>query len=509
MAINILLIEDNPDHILFTRKILEKTAGEYRLDSASEPKEGLKKLIEQNYDVVLCDYRMPGLTAFDMLKEMRHKGKDVPFIVVTASGNEKVAVGLMKEGAYDYIIKDVSYEDTLPVVVRRSLEIFNAKKEKERLEKKIEQAAQEWEATFNSITDLISIHDRDFRILRVNKVFKDMFKMSDEEIVNKKCHEIFHGTSDTSWPNCPHKRVLETKRPQQIEFFEPRFKIYLEVSVSPIFNEKGDVAATVHITKDITKRKKAEQKLADAYQELKDTQEQLIQSSKMAAMGQLAAGISHELNQPLTGIKGFAQAAHMDMEENNPLRGDINKIIEQADRMDKIIKNIRLFARKSDFEMQEIDVNQPIENAVMLLNEQLKVRNIRLKKQLGGNLPKIEGDLNQFQQVFLNLITNARDAIDSLKRPEGGELAIKTSLSEDKKNIHIYFQDTGCGIPKEHLGNIFNPFFTTKSPDGGIGLGLSIAYRIVENHKGRIEVRSKVNEGTTFKIIIPVNRVKT
>jgi signal transduction histidine kinase len=302
---------------------------------------------------------------------------------------------------------------------------------------------------------------------------------------------------------------LETKRPQQIEFFEPRFKSYLEVSVSPIFDEKGEIMATVHITKDITKRKKAEQKLADAYQELKDTQEQLIQSSKMAAMGQLAAGISHELNQPLTGIKGFAQAVHMDMEEDNPLKEDINKIIEQADRMDRIIKNIRLFARKSEFEMQEIDINQPIESAVMLMSEQLKVHNILLKKQLDENLPKIEGDLNQFQQVFLNLITNARDAIDSLKRPDGGELTIKTCLNEDKKNIEIYFQDTGCGIPSEHLENIFNPFFTTKSPDGGIGLGLSIAYRSIENHKGRIEVRSKVGEGTTFKIIIPVNRVKT
>ena len=252
-------------------------------------------------------------------------------------------------------------------------------------------------------------------------------------------------------------------------------------------------------------RKKAEKELADAYQRLKETQEQLIQSAKMAAMGQLAAGVSHELNQPLTGIKGFAQAVLMDLKENNPLRGDLNKIIEQANRMDKIIQHVRFFARKSGFMMKELDVNQPIEDSLMLLSQQLKVHNIRLKTSLGRNLPKIRGDSNQLEQVFLNLITNARDAIDSLRSPDGGEIIVESALSKDKKNIEITFKDTGCGIARENLGNIFNPFFTTKSPDGGIGLGLSIVYRIIEHHKGKIEVDSEEGKGTTFKITLPVS----
>jgi len=501
--IKILLIEDNPDHILFTKKILEKESGQFECAPVGEVKEGLRKIIEESYDLILCDYRLPGFTALDILKEMRSKGKDLPLVVVTASGSEKVAVDLMKEGAYDYVVKDASYGDILPVVVKRSMERFNAKKERENLETKVKQAAEEWEATFNSITDLISIHNLDFKIIRVNKAFTKRFGMKPEEVIGKSCYEILHGTKEPL-DNCPHKKALETKKSQQMEFFDPRFRIYLEASVSPIFNENGEVTATVHILKDISARKKAEQKLADAYQEVKDTQEQLVQSSKMAAIGQLAAGISHELNQPLTGIKGFAQVAFLDLDEQSPLRADLQKIIEQADRMDIIIQNVRLFAKKSEFVLKEFDINKSIEDTLMLLTEQLKVLNIRLQESLGSNLPLIKGDANQLQQVFLNLITNARDAIDSLKRPEGGEITIKTYLSQDKKNIEIIIQDTGCGIPGENLPNIFNPFFTTKSPAGGMGLGLSIVYRIIESHNGKIDVESQAGRGATFKILLPV-----
>ncbi|MFH1996349.1 MAG: PAS domain S-box protein [Candidatus Omnitrophota bacterium] len=258
--------------------------------------------------------------------------------------------------------------------------------------------------------------------------------------------------------------------------------------------------------RDITKRKKAERALEDAYQKLKETQQQLIQSAKMAAMGQLAAGISHELNQPLTGVKGFAQAALADLDEKSPIRADLDKIVEQTDRMDGIIQNVRFFAKKSEFKMEEIDINKPVEDSLMLLSQQLKLHNIRLTKSLAKGPLKLKGDSNQLQQAFLNFITNARDAIDSLDGHQGGEITVKTALSRDKKKIEVTFEDTGCGISKENLENIFNPFFTTKSPAGGVGLGLSIVYRIIEGHGGRVEVSSKEGKGTTFKIKLPIYR---
>ena len=379
MPTRILFIDDNPDYILFTKRILQKAKNSYQLDCVTDAREGLNRILGQDYGVVLCDYRMPGLSALDILKEIRIKGKDLPFIVVTVSGDIKAAVDLMKEGAYDYILKDLSYEEALPLVITRSIERYKMKKDKQ----------------------------------------------------------------------------------------------------------------------------KAEKALEEAYHNLKNTQEQLIQSGKMAAIGQLASGISHELNQPLTGVKGFAQAALMDLDENNHLRGDLDKIIAQADRMDKIIKNVRFFARKSEFKLETIDINKPLENSLMFLAQQFKVHNIQLNTFLDKKLPKIRGDMNQLVQVFLNLISNARDAIDSLG-PKGGKITIETALSKDKKNIEVTFKDTGCGIPKKDLENVFNPFFTTKSPGGGMGLGLSIVYRIIENHQGKIEVSSIEREWTKFRIILPV-----
>lgn len=262
------------------------------------------------------------------------------------------------------------------------------------------------------------------------------------------------------------------------------------------------------VSLESSERKKAEEELRLAYKKLKHAQQELIQASKMAAMGQLAAGISHELNQPLTGIKGFAQAVLMDLEKESPFRNDLNKIVEQVDRMDIIIKNVRFFARESDFKIVELDVNQVILDSLMLLSQQLNVHNIRVIQELGSDIPKIQGYPNQLQQAFLNIISNARDAILSLNRPEGGEIRIRTALSQDKNHVEIIFQDTGCGIPEENLQHIFSPFYTTKSSDRGMGLGLSITYRIIENHQGKIEFKSKAGEGTIFRIVLPLKGTK-
>ena len=310
------------------------------------------------------------------------------------------------------------------------------------------------------------------------------------------------------------KKAIETKKMYETEYrvrrFDGVYRCFLTRGV-PMLKEGGNIREWVGICIDITERKKAEEKLTQAYDELRRTQEQLIQSSKMAAMGQLAAGISHELNQPLTGIKGFAQAAFEDLDDKNPAREDLSKIIEQTDRMDKIIKNMRFFAKKSEFTMEELDINKPIEDAIALLSEQLKVHNIELQRRLAKDLPKIQGDSNQLQQVFLNLLSNSRDAMEILKRPEGGKITIKTSLAKDKNYIEIIVEDTGCGISKENQHNIFNPFFTTKSPSGGMGLGLSITYRIIEAHKGAISFESAEGKGTMFKILLPItdNRPQT
>ncbi len=376
------------------------------------------------------------------------------------------------------------------------------------VEKKLRKEKDYLEKLHNSIGEAIFTVKMPERAIEfANSFIEDMFGYKAEECFGKKT-EMFYPDKEgfLEFGKKLKKTIEQGKDIMDTEQLLRRKngEIFPSEIKTSFFRVNGEITQVISIIRDVTERKKAEQSLQETYQKLKETQEQLIQAEKMSAIGQLAAGISHELNQPLTGIKGFSQAILMDLDKDNPINEDLRKIIEQANRMDKIIQRIRLFARKSDFKIQEFDINQPIEDSFLLLNKQLSVHNVQVEKSLSKNLPRVQGDPNQLEQVFLNLITNARDAINSLNSSKGEKITIKTSLSKDKKHIEITFKDTGCGICKGDLTNIFNPFFTTKFPDGGTGLGLSLVYRIIENHKGKISVKSKEGKGTTVRILLPI-----
>jgi len=241
--------------------------------------------------------------------------------------------------------------------------------------------------------------------------------------------------------------------------------------------------------------------LEETNKTLRETQAQLIQASKMAAMGQFGAGVAHELNQPLAGISGYTDLLLLKMEKETAEWRYAKKIEDQCVRMTKIVNNLRTFARQSKFEYSETDVNQPIDDALMLLGEQLRSHNIKVKRDLATNLPKVTADANQLEQVFLNLVSNAKDAID----PQGsGTITIISRQSEKTDFVEVLVIDTGTGMDSSTISDIFNPFFTTKDVGKGTGLGLSISLGIIEDHGGRIEVHSVKNRGTAFRISLPV-----
>jgi two-component system NtrC family sensor kinase len=241
--------------------------------------------------------------------------------------------------------------------------------------------------------------------------------------------------------------------------------------------------------------------LEEANRNLRDTQAQLIQASKMAAMGQFGAGVAHELNQPLAGISGYTDLLLLKIEKETPEWRYAKKIEDQCVRMTKIVNNLRTFARQSKFEYAETDINQPIDDALMLLGEQLRSHNIKVKRDLAPDLPRVLADANQLEQVFLNLITNAKDAIE----PKGsGTLSVISRLGEKTDFVHVLVADTGIGMDPATINDIFNPFFTTKDVGKGTGLGLSISLGIIEDHGGKIEVYSLKGEGTAFRMSLPV-----
>lgn len=232
-------------------------------------------------------------------------------------------------------------------------------------------------------------------------------------------------------------------------------------------------------------------------EDLKKSQVQLIQSAKLAAIGELASNIAHEINNPLTSILGYAGLIKT---ETDPLtrKEDLEIIEKEALRAREIIKNLLDFARQTPLKIEEVDINNVLKTVLSLTKSQARAGDIEVIEYLKEELPKVPIDINQIKQVFINIINNAIFAM-----PGGGKLWISTTIDDGKDFVRVGFKDTGTGISEENLTRIFEPFFTTKDASSGTGLGLSISYGIVERHGGKIEVDSKVGEGSTFIVKLP------
>ncbi len=351
---------------------------------------------------------------------------------------------------------------------------------------KVERSAKEWEETFDSITDLISIHSRDHRILRVNKAFVNAFNKTKDEIVGRSCFELFHGT-DKPPAFCPHEKTLGKGIAYSTEQFEPLLGIWVQISTSPIFNEQGEIVATVHSTRDISERKKL--------------LEQLMAQDRLASVGQLVAGVAHEIKNPLTGVVGFSDLL-LTNKACKDFAEDLKIINDEAKRAVQIVNNLLTFARKQPEGKAEIQINEQIERVIALRAHEQKGNNIHVISRLAPDLPGIMGNSSQMLQVFFNLVVNAEHAM--LGAHNKGTLTITTERAGDIVRVSI--ADDGSGISPENMKKLFIPFFTTKPAGKGTGLGLSICYGIVTEHGGKLYAESEYGKGATFIIELPVHR---
>ena len=243
-----------------------------------------------------------------------------------------------------------------------------------------------------------------------------------------------------------------------------------------------------------------------------ETEQQLIQASKMATLGEMATGVAHELNQPLSVIKTASQFFMKKIRKKEKIEDDIllsmtEEIDAYVDRATKIINHMRQFGRKSDINLEKVQVNGVLEKALEILGQQLKVRGIEVVWDLEDDLPLVMADSDRLEQVFVNLLINARDAIDERwesKPHQKGDKKISLKTKSGAREIMVEISDTGAGIPKPILERIFEPFYTTKKVGQGTGLGLSISYGIIKDCKGRIRAVSHEGGGAVFRINFPI-----
>ncbi|MFO7980586.1 MAG: cache domain-containing protein [Candidatus Aminicenantes bacterium] len=245
--------------------------------------------------------------------------------------------------------------------------------------------------------------------------------------------------------------------------------------------------------------KTLEKKVEERTKELREMQAHLIQSEKLASLGKLAAGVAHEINNPLGGILIYSHLILEDIDKDTPYYDNLRKIVKETSRCKEIVKGLLEFARPKEPETSIVDINNVVEKALSIIETKTLFQNIKIKKKYSSSLPKITADSAQLQQVFINIIINAAEAMEG-----NGSLIIETGVNDQEKQIYICFQDTGPGIPDEVKNRLFEPFFTTKEVGKGTGLGLAISYSFIRKHNGTIEVKSKVNEGSTFIVKLPI-----
>jgi PAS domain S-box-containing protein len=346
---------------------------------------------------------------------------------------------------------------------------------------------------FDNSPDAIVMLDSTDRVVQINNGFERLFGYRAEEIKGRFINELIIPEDHTEEAAALSRTALEGKAARKETMRKCKDGRLIDVSALgyPIHFDDKTVGVYV-IYSDITGRKQAEERE-------KELQRELYLSSRLASIGELAAGVAHQLNNPLTGIVGFSQRLlrkTTDQETNQ----ELTRIYSEAERAVKIVQNLLTFARRRQPKKEYSDINNVVQSALELRAYELKTSNIEVKTNLASSMPKIMLDFHQIQEVFLNLILNAEQAMTEAN--SGGKLTIKTE--KNKEYVRCIFSDDGPGIPPENLDNIFDPFFTTKGERGGTGLGLSVCHGIIGEHAGKIYAKSKPRKGATFLVELPI-----
>lgn len=328
-------------------------------------------------------------------------------------------------------------------------------------------------------------------IISINRYGVRLFGYTPQGIIGKSIYDVFPGRAGSEIQHLIDQ-VFATHRGRRatLEVLLNGKEYHLNLNLTPI-REDGEIMSVLIIAHDITSSKKME--------------EQLYHTEKLASLGQLAAGVAHEINNPLAIILGFTDMLLEKTAADSKEYRILKTIERQGNNCKKIVENLMSFARSPERVQYETDINRNVEMVMEVVKNTLLTRKVKYHLQLAPGLPRVRGDAAQLQQVFLNLITNAVNAM-----PQGGDLTITTGLNATGDRVRIIFADTGEGIKKEHLPRIYDPFFTTRKVGEGTGLGLSVSYAILTKFGGTIECVSRTREeakdqsGTTFTITLPV-----
>jgi len=494
----ILVVDDEEGIRSLMRMTLELDG--HSVLTAEDGSTALEMFKNEKPDVVLLDVRMPDIDGIEVLSRIKAVSPDTEVIMITGHGDMDMAVESLRREASNFLTKPVS-EEILSFSLKRALEKLGLKKKLKQyttnLETLVREANLELEKAYHFRENLIENSPdaivgvkKGGQIVIFNSAAEKLLGYRKEEVIAKKnivdiylpgvAKQIMKDlrSNDFGGRGILQKRelILRDKGSEEIPVY---------ISAAILYDE-GKEAGSVGIFTDLREKQKLEQ--------------QLLRSEKLSSLGKLAAGIAHEINQPLTGVLTFAHLLLKKFKDDPKTRKDLEIIVRETSRIKGIVQGILDFAREMPMQKRPRRVEEVLNQTLEIIIHQQRFFGIELKKEYDPEVPEVVIDSNLMEQVFMNMVLNALDAMQG-----SGVLTVRTR--RQGKWVEIDMEDTGKGMPAAILDKIFDPFFTTKdSTEGmGMGLGLAISYGIVKNHNGDIQVTSKEGKGTRFTIRLPVD----
>ena len=484
-------------------KALEESEAKYRtlFEQSRDP------LFITTRDGNLVDVNQSFLDLFGYTRE-EAIGLDVQRMYVNPDDRLRYQQEIEKEGAVrDYELKlckkdGREIECLLTATVRKSKDkgilgyqgIIHDITERKRAEEALERQKAYFQQLFDNSPDAIVLLDTDDKVMNINKGFEALFGYRIDEVKGRFINDIIIPEDHIEEASALSRASLNNQVVRKETVRKRNDDSLVDVSILGYPIRFGNKVVGVYaIYSDITERKRAGE-------ERRELEHRAYLTSRLASIGEMAAGIAHEINNPLTAVIGFAQLV-MDANIPDDVKKDIAVIHQEAQRAAEVAKNLLIFARKHAPARQPTDINSAIREMLKLRAYEQRVNNIQVNTQFDPELPAVMADYSQLQQVFLNIIINAESAM--LEANKGGTLTITTQKSND--TLKVSFADNGPGIAKENLERVFDPFFTTKEVGKGTGLGLSLCHGIVVQHGGRIYARSKLGKGATFVVELPID----
>jgi len=487
-SLRLLLIEDSEDDAQLLVHELKRAGYDVRYERVDTEATLTAALTRQTWDLAIGDYSMPQFSGMAALRLIQERGLDLPFISVSGTITEEMAVAAMRAGAKDYVTKG-HLQRLIPAI------------ERELRESEGRAALRDAEASFATLVEFAPIgiyrSNPAGHFLSVNSALVRMlgYDSADEVLQLDMGRDVYADTAE-------RQRLLDrdTYSDRQYDDVEATWKrkdgrlLQVQLSVRAVRNAAGQVDYYETFVRDVTDQRRLQQ--------------QLTQSQKMEAIGRLAGGVAHDFNNLLTVITSYSDLVYQDLPPDDPRRDDVDQVRKAADGAAALTRQLLAFSRQQVLEPKVIDLNSVVDNLKKILQRVIG-EDVELTTVLAAELAAVKADVSQIEQILMNLAVNARDAM-----PTGGQLTIETAnvdydperqqRADGSKNfVMLAVTDTGTGMDEATKARIFEPFFTTKQPGKGTGLGLATVYAIVTQAGGFIWVYSEIGHGTSFKIYLP------